>query len=386
VQRATKVTPAESNIILRERIFNPSTDIKAIYTTKRFTAKFAKSQPSDIEILGDRVFSRTSVKLGSIETKTPRFEDIVMQRAGGRGTFIITEPNVIERYFATNLWKSKKAVGGRFITEVGGKFITEIQTLLQEVKIPELKISEPTSYRLGIFIPEITSKGETINLGLLGAISQIKGEKLEVRSKTILDMSRISKTEQILKTGQAEMIKIEQISKSKQQLKQSSKLLQIQQQQLQQQQMLQLSSTQMQIQRTTADFKQNPRSKIFIPPTDQAGEKIMKTIRQRKILELFEAYGKRRGKDILLGKFRTKIEAALKLKGFLKGTLGASGYIKTAGKKLKFSDIGLDTFEFRPAKKDILRVVQKRGYRLGTRAEVSEIKLSKRRKAKTKWW
>ena len=47
--------------------------------------------------------------------------------------------------------------------------------------------------------------------------------------------------------------------------------------------------------------------------------------------------------------------------------------------------MGLTGLEFRPAKRNAFRVIQKRGYRLGTRMEVGEIKSSKR-KRNVKWW
>jgi len=112
-----------------------------------------------------------------------------------------------------------------------------------------------------------------------------------------------------------------------------------------------------------------------------------KKLKQRKLIgELFEAYGRRRGIDLSLGEFGTKEQAKKKLLGFLSGTLGAGGYITKAGKKLRFEEIGLGLKEFRPAKYDAFRVIQRRGYRLGTYPERKEIKGAKRRASKVRWW
>ena len=60
----------------------------------------------------------------------------------------------------------------------------------------------------------------------------------------------------------------------------------------------------------------------------------------------------------------------------MKTTLRASGFIISKGKRIKLK-LGR---EFRPAKKEPTRVVQKRRYRLGTRSEVVEIKRAKQKK------
>lgn len=107
------------------------------------------------------------------------------------------------------------------------------------------------------------------------------------------------------------------------------------------------------------------------------------------IKDIFEAVSRRRGKEITLGKYGTQTEAERKLMGFLKGTLAASGKVLKGGQPLKVSE--LKEFwgrEFAPAKRDIFRVIQKRGFRLSTRPEVTEIKFAKRtsgRRKRLRW-
>lgn len=97
----------------------------------------------------------------------------------------------------------------------------------------------------------------------------------------------------------------------------------------------------------------------------------------------FEAFGKRFGKDISLGTFKSKTKAESVLSNFLKGTLARSGFISKGGQKVK-SDL-LRSPIFRPSKKDKFRVVQKAKYSLGSPSEVSEINYFKNRsKKKTK--
>ena len=101
----------------------------------------------------------------------------------------------------------------------------------------------------------------------------------------------------------------------------------------------------------------------------------------------FEAFGRRYGKDISLGLFTTKRRAAKKLKQFLKGGLGASGFLEEKGEPVPIGELKFSFGEeFRPSKKDPFRVVQKRSFRLGTGGEIFEIQRAKRQKTKKVKW
>ena len=118
---------------------------------------------------------------------------------------------------------------------------------------------------------------------------------------------------------------------------------------------------------------------------------ILKRVRDKKDDGEFEVFGRRFGMDVSIGKTKTKKEAEKKLKGFLQKTLGRSGKIKKGTTELSFGELNLGSFEFRPAKKDVTRIVQKREFSLGTFGERSEIQRarkssSKSKKRKNKWF
>lgn len=94
---------------------------------------------------------------------------------------------------------------------------------------------------------------------------------------------------------------------------------------------------------------------------------------------LVEAFVRRKGKDISLGK-GTLTEESKALLGNLKGTLAASGFLRsvTTGKRIPLSSYVPNTPEFRAAKRDEFRVVQQRGFRLSSGSEVKEIKAARK--------
>lgn len=99
---------------------------------------------------------------------------------------------------------------------------------------------------------------------------------------------------------------------------------------------------------------------------------------------IFSVVGRRFGEDIEIFKTRDKKQAEKKAVSFLKTTLGRSAKVFKDGEEIAFKDLSLSkNLEFRPAKKDSSRIVQRRKYGLGTGQERSEIQ-SFRRKAKKK--
>ncbi len=99
----------------------------------------------------------------------------------------------------------------------------------------------------------------------------------------------------------------------------------------------------------------------------------------------FEVFVKKFGKDVSIGKFRTLGKAKKSLKTELVDTLRASGFITKEGKKVKF---GIEDFgsEFRKAKSDQFRIVQKSSKRLGRKSETKEIQFFRTRGGKDKWF
>jgi hypothetical protein len=98
---------------------------------------------------------------------------------------------------------------------------------------------------------------------------------------------------------------------------------------------------------------------------------------------MFEAFGRRYGKDKSLGIFGTKQQAESKLKNFMQQSLGASGRVTKNNVALGFGE--LSSFkgrEWLPSKRDAKRIVQARKFRLGTRAEKVEIFQARKKKKK----
>lgn len=118
---------------------------------------------------------------------------------------------------------------------------------------------------------------------------------------------------------------------------------------------------------------------IFGLPSEKVSTKKEKTIYEK----VFEAFGRRFGKDISLGKTKSKKKAEEELEKFLSRTLGASGFVEFEGKKVTTGLIKRKGY--RPSKVEPLRVVQMRSQRLGTFGERREIKGAKKKK-KIKWF
>lgn len=98
--------------------------------------------------------------------------------------------------------------------------------------------------------------------------------------------------------------------------------------------------------------------------------------------DFFSAFGRRQGKDISLGKYRSQKEAEGVLDRFLRGTLSRSGTILKNNQKIESNLLSSNVY--RKSKKDPFRVVQKSEYSLSSYPEKQEIK-SSRKKKKSLW-
>lgn len=99
---------------------------------------------------------------------------------------------------------------------------------------------------------------------------------------------------------------------------------------------------------------------------------------------LFKVKVRKRGEDVTIGEFETLPKARRKLKSELIETISASGIIERAGKPLKFEEVGIYGTQFRRAKSDPFRVVQKKEARIKTGGEITQI--LKTRKSKGGWF
>lgn len=120
-----------------------------------------------------------------------------------------------------------------------------------------------------------------------------------------------------------------------------------------------------------------PSITIKIPKLP-SGQKEAKDIELGK--DEYGIFARKKGKDYLVGKKKTKKEARKLLFGELGNTLRASGFIKKGDKKIKVTDLSKD---FRYSKTDSFRVVEKKHARINTPGERRELKAS-RKKTKQK--
>jgi hypothetical protein len=209
--------------------------------------------------------------------------------------------------------------------------------------------------------PTIIKTREDIRLNLF--------QPTEAREKTELRL--FSGFRDISKTKQQEIPKQREMIKTKTGTKQ---LLGLRQEQKQ------ITKTPQRIGTST----RTPRKKIgfFWKPWGESKEE--KTGKIISPSEFFKVRGRRYGKDIEIGEFETQKEAEKELKKFLTETLGRSGQIFKGSKALEFGKLKSFGLQYRTAKKDPKRIVQKARFSLETFGERKEIQRAKGKKKKSK--
>lgn len=241
-------------------------------------------------------------------------------------------------------------VGGE--GKVISKFYGRSNYLIEETFIPQTKI-----------IP--------------GTTSVLINKEIQVTKQPTVEVSKTKQLE-TLSFPQVEIIKQPSLEIQKQPQAQSEVQLLVSTQ-IQKQSLRQLQKSNFQ-QKQSFSNKNKIKPKItIIPFTLGLGKALSKV---SKISEdTFEVFGKRFGKDIKLFETTDLGKAEEKTLQFLKGTLGRSAKITKGGKALEFSKLRLSkNIEFRPAKRESTRIVQKAKYSLGTGAEVKEIQYFKRKR------
>jgi hypothetical protein len=156
--------------------------------------------------------------------------------------------------------------------------------------------------------------------------------------------------------------------------KQDSALKLLQSLKQEQKQRMQQTTRQITTQKTKEQKIREPKKPFkfkFTLPSKTKGTTAKETLK-----DLYGVWVKKGGEDISLGKFETIGKAKEELFGTLREELRASGYVEKGGKKVRLNLFGT---EFKPSKKDFMRVVQPKEKRLSTKGEVSEIKLFKKK-------
>lgn len=135
------------------------------------------------------------------------------------------------------------------------------------------------------------------------------------------------------------------------------------------------------IQKTETSLTEPPKK-----PTETS--RIFKPLKSKKLIDeesedkedkLFEVFTRKKGKDIGIGEFKTLRKARRALKGELKESLRASGFIERAGKKVA-PELGKFGRGFRVGKKEPFRVVQRKTRRLGSPSETKEIQFFRKKR------
>jgi len=220
-------------------------------------------------------------------------------------------------------------------------------------------------YELSEFMKPSEILQPRISLGLQIKPKEIQKQPQIIKYKTKiiegLKLPSISKETQIPKQKQKEIQKLRQIFK------------QIQRQ-IPEQKLAKISLT---IQ------KKPPQKPLSIPkiPAPLLTKKIKPS--KEEAVDLFKVFLRRKGADILLGTKESKREAREFLLGKIRGTLGASGFIEKAGRKLPFEELNLFGTEFRKGKREAFRIVERKEMRLRKGTTAKEIQYF-RKGAKTK--
>jgi hypothetical protein len=280
-------------------------------------------------------------------------------------------------------------------------------TLKQAIKVPEIKIRTPTPtpspvvkelpfmvggtglktipYAFGTLEFERTAtRFSQPTDKLIFPIKGIVDTKTEL--KTFTDIKSDTKQIEVLKPK--EDIKTMDISKSiispREIIKLKEKTIEMQKTSPMLSQILQTKQIQKAtplIQRTPT--RKTPRKPEIKPPKIKIPLKIktFDTKEDKTKLgdeEAFKVFRRIKGKDVEIETAPTEFLAVEKLKKGLKTDLSASGYIEQFKTKERIPLKKFTGGEFRLAKRDPTRLVQRRGFRLGTKQETYQIKKARK--------
>jgi len=259
-------------------------------------------------------------------------------------------------YYGKGVYERTQEFGGMAMpyktTQVSKETTKPIQFETLEYKPKEL---EKTKTKLS-YKPLQVEKTKT----KLKQMTKPKQKSIQLEKLSQVPKERVKVRELLnIRTKQAQRLKIR--TKQAQRLKQKMK-----------QSLVSRTTT------TKTSTQSKPKPKNIITP-DLKEAKPKETPKKQKITkDMFKVFVKKFGKDIKLGEFETLESAKKKLKKELLGTLRASGFVKKGEKKIKLN-LG---FGFRPSKKDIFRVVQRKTARFGTRGETSEAQFFRKTKGR----
>lgn len=279
---------------------------------------------------------------------------------------------------------------------------SKIQSSITQTAIPKSKFKDITikvdkqivtattnTNRIGLLKKPIDKKIQEITSQMSSAswtgINQTQADKLtfevEQATKTLTAIDNATKTQTLI--IQKDIKALDETIASLSQAVQTTQLQSVQLLQLQTQRqklknaLMNLSqvanSTNVDLNRLKQIKQTIPSVTINIPKLPSAQKKV-KDIKLEE--DEYGIFARKKGKDYLVGKKKTKKEARKLLFGELGNTLRASGFIKKGDKKIKVTDLSKD---FRYSKTDPFRVVEKKHARINTPGERRELKASKKK-------
>lgn len=205
-----------------------------------------------------------------------------------------------------------------------------------------IKESAKIRERLGLLQPVIIK--DSIKIQQIPSLKPITSIKPEIKVKDIQKIAQVLQVKQLQKLQVLQQIKTKQVTR--QVIQRPTRL------------------------RTPAQIKP-----IKVVPLISVGlgKGKLQRLASKVDTDEFKVFVRKQDKDIELGTFGTKERARTELVKELRGTLRASGFVEKGGKKIKVSELGIVSPEFRIGKRDEFRLVQRKERRLGTRGETKEV-------------
>lgn len=345
---------------------------ESVIPARGFMGKGAKSSPQYLEQLYKIEQAKAETTLSLLKTKPVKTISPIKAKpvsypkmVGGEGIQVSDYSGVIGtttlKGFEESIEYGKSGmvsrnIGGISDSKLLGNFRGDFSGRVSEIMGQDTSQVGATTLDLST---ATTTKQDTKLRTIQGEVSRVKfleGQPLRIEQQPRVSLRELTKLRE--ETRLKEALKVDQA------LKQETKLGQ------------RTTTT-----TTTKTPQKTPTPKIpfrFILRTEPSAKE-----KERKLMEeAFEVFGRRYGKDILLKKVRTKEEAKKVLRGFLTGTLGAGGFVESGGKKVQI-DLGIG---FAPSKREAERVIQKREQRLKGFQERKEIKQTRRKAKRIKWF
>lgn len=367
-QRLVRVTP-------RKR----TTEIKLVPGKRRPVLSLAVSEAE----------KAVKVKAGELTKVKTLFRDVTFERKILKGkpteldTVILKLKPKLEPEDAIKFIKPAKIKKTPYLTTIQEKVtpISAIPLPKPEIVKPSIKIISPkpipservlpVSAYVGTGQYELTDVAPTY-LGVMQP-SMINGVKPDIKKDIILDVKPKVITKMRMIEVQKDITKIKVISRVRpvQEIIPKTKVVtDVVSKQIQITKQIQRPITETllrQIQRpiTKPIVKPIIEPKIIIPPViPSLARRILERV-EKEPTGFFESIGFRFGKEVKLGKAKTKKVAAKKLEKFMSKTLGASGFITKDKKKIKAVETGLLKLpSFRKSKISKFLIVERKEKRL----------------------